>query len=239
MNKFYLTIFICLFALTAKAQFNDTTHYHAMLSSTGSINKSNTDKAYLLNNSLNFGIKKNSIVLNATNTWVYGKQNAQLTNNDFSSALFFNLYKTFKHFYYWGLANYNTSYSLKVNNQLLAGLGVAYSFVDKQTAYVNVSDGVLYDKSNLLTDLNYHTYRNSLRVQYHFLIKEIVTLDGSNFLQSSFSDKNDYIIRSSTTLGFRLRKWISLTTSLNYNKMNITNSDNLNFTYGLVFDKYF
>ncbi|MFA6084584.1 hypothetical protein [Mucilaginibacter sp.] len=40
-------------------------------------------------------------------------------------------------------------------------------------------------------------------------------------------------------MGFRLRKWISLTTSLTYNKMNITSSDNLNFTYGLAFDKYF
>jgi hypothetical protein len=170
---------------------------------------------------------------------VYGKQNANLTNNDFSSSLFFNLYKTFKHFYYWGLLNYNTSYSLKVNNQLLAGAGIAYSLIDKKDAYLNISDGILYDQSNLLANLNYNTYRNSFRLQYHFAVKELITLDGSNFLQSSLSNSNDYIIRSTTTLGFKLRKWISLTTALTYNKMNITRSDNLTFTYGLVLDKYF
>ena len=239
MNKLIILVLLSLCYQTASAQYDDTTHYHAVLASSGSINKTNTDRAYLLNNSLNFGIKKNNMVLNATNTWVYGKQNNTLTNNDFSSSLFFNLYTTFKHFYYWGLLNYNTSYSLKVNNQLLAGAGVAYSVIDKKDAYINISDGILYDQSNLLADLNYNTYRNSLRLQYHFAVKELITLDGSNFLQSSLSKSNDYIIRSTTTLGFKLRKWISLTTSLTYNKMNITSSDNLNFTYGLVFDKYF
>jgi len=239
ISKLMVFALLGLASLTARGQFTDTTQHHLMLSSTGSINKSNTDRTYLLNNSLAFGLKKKSIVLNATNTWIYGKQNNSLTNNDFSSTLFFNLYKTFNHFYYWGLANYNTSYSLKVNNQLLAGVGVAYSIIDKPNTYINLSDGVLYDKSNLLTDLNYHTYRNSFRLNYHFVFKDLVTLDGSHYLQSSFSDKNDYIIRSTSKLGIRLRKWISLTTALNYNKMNITLSDNLNFTYGLTLDTYF
>jgi len=239
MNKLIAILWLCFLAPVAYGQYNDTTYHHIMLSSTGSINKTNNDRAYLLNNSLSFGIKKKDIVLNSTSTWIYGKQNSSLTNNDFSSTLYFNLYKTFKHFYYWGLANYNTSYSLKVNNQLLAGLGVAYSVLDKKDAYINLSDGILYDQSNLLADLNYNTYRNSFRLQYHFVLKELITLDGSHFLQSSLNNEHDYIIRSTSTLGIRLRKWISLTTSLNYNKMNITHSDNLNFTYGLVLDKYF
>jgi hypothetical protein len=239
MNKLIVILLFCFIGNAAVAQYTDSTQLHIILTSTGSINKSNTDKAYLLNNSLGFGVKKDDFVFNTTNTWIYGKQNSKITNNDFSSTLFFNLYKTFNHFYYWGLANYNTSYSLKINNQLLAGVGVAYSVIDRPDAYINFSDGVLYDRSNLLAGLDYHTYRNSFRVQYHFVLKELITLDGSHFLQSSFQNKDDYIIRSTSTLGIRLRKWIILTTSLNYNKMNITRSDNLNFTYGLTVDKYF
>jgi hypothetical protein len=224
---------------TANAQFNDTTHYHLMLAAAGSVNKTDDARVYLLNNSLNFGIKKKDIWLNATNTWIYGKQDNALTNNDFSSALFFNLYKSFPHFYYWGLVNYNTSYSLKINNQLLAGAGVAYSVIDHKNLSVNISDGVVFDQSDLLVNEIYHTWRNSLRLQYHFAVDDLITLDGSNFLQSAFNNKHDYIIRTTTTLGLKLRKWISLTTSLNYNEMNITNSDNLIFTYGLTLDKYF
>jgi len=223
----------------AFGQYSDTTNYHIQLNSTGSINRTNSDIAYLLNNALNFGMKKEHFVLNSSTAWLYGKQNNSLTNNDFSSTLNFNLYKTFPHFYYWGLLNYNTSYSLKLKNQLLAGGGIAYSFLDRENAYINLSNGLLFDKSSLVAGENYNTLRNSLRLQYHFNFKEIFTLDGSHYLQSSWDRKGDYIIRSVTTFGVKIRKWISLTTSLNYNKLNITNSENLNFTYGFTLDKYF
>jgi hypothetical protein len=239
MKKLIWVILLITYFRTVQAQFNDSIYHHIVLSSTGSINKTDDATAYLLNNSLNFGIKKKDIWLNATNTWIYGKQNSALTNNDFSSSLFFNLYKTLPHFYYWGLVNYNTSYSLKINNQLLAGAGIAYSVIDKKNTYVNVSDGVLFDQSDLLANQIYHTWRNSLRLQLRLIIKDMITLDESDFLQSAFNNRRDYIIRSNTTLGIKLKKWISLTTSLTYNKMNITSSDNLIFTYGLTVDKYF
>lgn len=239
MRKLLAVLFCVISVRAAKAQFNDTTHYHVVLNSSGSINRADDGNAYLLNNALNFGIKRKDATLNATNTWIYGKQNNSLTNNDFSSTLFFNLYKTFPHFYYWGLLNYNTSYSLKINNQLLAGGGAAYSIIDQKNAYVNLSDGVLFDQSDLLVNEVYHTYRNSFRFQFHFAVNDLFTLDGVNFLQNSFSDRHDYIIRTTTTMGIKLKKWISLTTALTYNKMNITNSENLNFTYGLALDKYF
>lgn len=239
MKRLFTIILLILFSRTAQAQYNDTTHYHVALMAAGSVNKTDDATAYLLNNALNFGIKKKDMVLNATNTWVYGRQNGVLTNNDFSSALFFNLYKSIPHFYYWGLANYNTSYSLKINNQLLAGVGAAYSIIDKPNTYINLSDGVLFDQSDLLVSEIYHTWRNSFRLQYHFAIKDRLTLDGSNFLQSAFNNRHDYIIRSTTTLGLKIYKAISVTTSLVYNKMNITSSDNLIFTYGVTLDKFF
>ena len=240
MKKFatFIALFFCV--ATAFAQYNDSTFYRINVTSTGSINKTNDGRSYLLNNGLNFGIKKKDVVLSATNTFVYGNQNSTLTNRDFSSSLFFNLYKTLPRFYYWGLLNYNTSYSLKINNQFLGGVGVAYSIIDTKDAYINFSDGVLYDKSNLLGgSLDYNTYRNSFRVNYHFGITQIINLDGSNFLQNSFNNGNDYIIKSTNTISVKLNKWISLTSSLNYNRMNITQRENLLFTYGLSLDKYF
>lgn len=237
--KKWLLYFLITLSYSLKAQYNDSTFYHLAFNATGSLNETTTNKAYLLNNGLNFGIKRKDIVLNHSTNWLYGKQNGQLSNNDFSSTLNFNLYKSIPHFYYWGLLNYVTSYSLKINHQMQAGLGIAYNIIDKENFNLNVSDGLLYDTSNLLSNSRYDTYRNSLRLQYRVKIKDFILFEGSNFLQNSLSNGDDYIIRSTNRLGIKLKKWISLTTSLNYNRMNITRSENLNLTYGITIDQYF
>jgi hypothetical protein len=237
---------IITFSRAAIAQFNDTLHYHATFSSTGSINRTEDGNSYLLNNSFGFGVKKKeNLTLNLTSSFVYGKQNDDLTNRDFTTSFTANLFKyiPFKHSFYWALVNYNSSFSLKINDQTQVGAGLAYSVIDKKNVYLNFSDGVLYDQSNLMLkdtvhDI-YNTYRNSFRLQFHFLIKDILVIDGTNFLQNSFQWGSDYIIHSNTSLTLKIKKWIGLTTALSYNKMNRTGSENLLFTYGLSIDKYF
>jgi len=243
MHKCFFTFLLLLAGLTARAQFNDTTNYHVIFNGTGSVNRARDGNSYLLNNGLRFEVKKKSIALNASNSWVYGKSNGDLTNNDFSSSIDFNLYKAIPHAYYWGLANYNTSFSLKINKQLLAGGGIAYSIYDRPNAYLNVSDGILYDLSDINTSDTtrevYHTYRNSFRVQLHFVIHNLITLDSGNFLQNSLTRKGDYILRSTFGLGFKLNTWLTLNSSLAYNKISRTQSENLLLTYGLKVEKYF
>lgn len=244
-TMYKLILLLSLFFLTdaAFAQFNDSTHYHTSYASTGSINKTNDGSSYLLNNGFKFNIKNKRTTLNFNNSWVYGRSNKALTNNDFSSSLDFDLNKEKSHFYYWGLANYNTSYSLKINNQLLAGIGAAYNLIDKKNAIVNISDGILYDLSNLYVSSTendiYDTYRNSFRLNFRFVIHNIVTIDGNNFLQNSVETKSDYIIRSNTNLSVKIQKWLAFTTSLNYNRVNRTHSENVLLNYGLTMEKFF
>jgi hypothetical protein len=243
MLRIFSVIGFLLSGIAANAQFSDSAHYHVIYNSTGSINKARDGSSYLLNNSLRFEVKKKSIALNASNNWVYGRSNDALTNNDYSSTIDFNLYKAIPHAYYWGLANYNTSYSLKINSQLLAGGGIAYSILDKPNAYLNISDGILYDLSDINTSDTtrelYHTYRNSLRLQLHFLINNLITVDSGSFLQNSLTRNNDYNIRSTFGLGFKLNNWLNLNGSVSYNKVSRTQSENLLMAYGLRLEKYF
>ncbi|MBS7563639.1 DUF481 domain-containing protein [Mucilaginibacter sp. Bleaf8] len=239
-----ILVFILLFScsLTASAQFSDTTQYHAVFNGTGTVNRTKDGNSYLLNNALGFGMKKKSILLNLNNSWIYGRNNSDLTNNDYSTSLDFNLYRTLPHFYYWGLANYNTSFSLKINNQLLAGGGIAYSIYDRPEAYLNISDGVLYDLSDLYVNdqrIDYHTYRNSLRLQFRFIIRKNVSVDGGAFWQPSLTRRNDTNLRSTLNLGFKLSNWLSLTSSLAYNRISVTDSENLLLTYGLKLERWF
>ena len=239
---FFLVPFLFLYQ-TSFAQFTDSTNYVVNYSSTGSLNNTNDGKSYLLNNGLKFGVRKKSVSLNFNNKWIYGKQNRQLTNNDFSSSLDFNLYKTLPHFFYWGLVNYNTSKSLKVNNQLLAGAGIAYSIYDREDAYLNISDGILFDSSDLTLDNEikdiYHTYRNSLRLSFRFVISKIIIVNSSSYFQSSLSNGSDYIMKSDSSLAFKVNKWLSLTTAFNFNRVAITDRQNSLLSYGLSFERYF
>lgn len=263
MRLLLLLTGLCLFSLSAWSQDQpvggqlhdslfrkkDTTKhspdstYHINLTAAGSINRTISDITYLFNNDLKLGLKKKSISLSFDNDWIYGTDHHTLTNNDYTSVLQFNLYKSIPHFFYWGLANYNTSYSLKVNSQILAGAGVAYSVWDRKRAYFNISDGLVYDQSDLVlpdsSHLSYHTVRNSLRLSFRFEIKDLLVIDGANFLQNSFNIASDYIIRSTTNLSVKLNKWLLLTSSVVYNEQKRTESSNFIFTYGVKIDKYF
>ncbi|WP_262248047.1 DUF481 domain-containing protein [Parapedobacter soli] len=239
-------VYILLLLLPAmadvQAQWNDSTHYFIKLSSTNSINRANDKSAYLFNNGLGFSIRKERVSLNWNNTWLFGEQNGAKTNNDFSTTFDANFYRPDRKFFYWGLANYNTSFSLKIKNQLLAGAGVAYSFFDTESAYLNLSDGFLFDASSILEDelpIHYQTVRNSFRLAYRFVIHSLVVMQGNNFYQPSLTDGSDFNIRLNNDVSFALFRGLAIKAALTYNRVNRTGSENLLFTYGLSFERYF
>ncbi|NOT77327.1 MAG: DUF481 domain-containing protein [Cyclobacteriaceae bacterium] len=226
------------------SQFNDSTHYYFSYASTGSINKTNAGNSYLLSNFLKFNISKDKIEVNTNNSWVYGQQQATVTNNDYSSSLDFNYLKNQQRLYYWGLLNYDISYSLKINNRFQGGLGIAYSFVNTKNAHLIISDGFLYETGDLidpeLGNVVYNTFRNSLRIKFRWDIKdELIVIDGSDFYQPSLSSGTDYVIKSNTNLHIKIKKWLSFTTSITYNRLSLNSRENLLITYGLRAEKYF
>ena len=240
--------FSCFLALLlsspARAQFNDTINYYTNYTSTGVINKTNEGNSYVLNNSVRFTIYKKSISLSTTNNWVYGKQHGNLTNNDFVSIADVNLFRSERHIYYWGLVNYEKSYSLKTNYRFQSGAGFGYYVIDHENFVLQLSNGVLFEKSDLFdseTDkLDYQTWRNSFRIKFRLVaLNEVFTLESSDFLQHSFSDRRDYIIKSISSLSLKLYKWLSFTATLNYNRLNVTERENLLCNFGLMVEKYF
>ena len=161
-----------------------------------------------------------------------------LTNNDFSSIIDFNLFKTINNFYYWGLGSFDKSYLLKIDNRIQAGLGIGYSILNNADINVTLSDGILYEKSDLYDLEAYEILRNSFRLKYRFVYKNMIVLDGTDFLQNSLSKSDDYIVKLISNLSFKLNKLLSLTSSATYNKLNLTQKENLLITFGLSLEKY-
>ncbi|XZF16006.1 DUF481 domain-containing protein [Chitinophagaceae bacterium MMS25-I14] len=242
MKRIILQILFFLSAAVCYGQFSDSTQYYTGLISTGSYNKTNTSSAYLFTNRLNAGIKKKTVELNFNNTWIYGTQDRSLTNNDFNSLFNCNVYRLFPHAYYWGLATYNTSISLKINSQYQAGGGLAYNIIDQKKIKLNVSDGLIYENSDVyLRDTTrdvYNTGRNSLRLTLR-CDTGIFKLNTTAFLQNSLWMKNDYIVKVDASLSIRVIKWLSFTVAYSYNRFNRTGKENTLLTYGLTLEHYY
>lgn len=236
-------LLLLLFFSNCFAQFNDSTHYRLRYLATGSLNQTKAAKAYLFNNGTLFNISQPKTVFSASANWTYGQQNNVLTNNDFIALANLDFHKKNTRLYYWALSNYQTSYSLKTAYKIQAGGGFGYSIVDSPRTYIGISDGFLYEANNLIDpDLGqdvYSTVRNSFRLRYKFIIKKVLTLNGTDFVQPSLLSVSDYILNFNNDLSLQLRKWLNLTTALNYNRINRTKRDNLLLTFGISIDKYF
>lgn len=242
MKKLSAFIIGIVIAATVCAQYTDSTQYYASYASTGVINKTNTSHSYVLANTARFGIRKKKVSLNSFGNWIYGNNESGLTNNDVTATLDATINSKVKRLYYWALANYTSSFSLKINKQFQAGGGAAYDLVQSKSVALNVSEGVLFETNDLYIDTvrdKYNTIRNSFRLRFRFDFRELVVLDGTHYWQPSFLDGNDYIIKSNTTLTIKLRKWLGITAAVAYNRFNRTKKDNLLFNYGITMEKYF
>jgi hypothetical protein len=234
---------VIIFFLVMQHGYGQDSTWHLNFAGSGNLNKTNNGTTYIFNNSLRTTYSKKVLNINNVLSWIYGENPERKTNNDFLAVVDFDLFKKNHKWYYWGLTGYEKSFSLKIADRIQAGGGIGYNLLDKKNAVIILTDGLLYEKSQLTEPdvydrLRYETLRNSFRLKYRFVIKEIITIDGIHFLQHSLNDGQDYIIRSTSGIGFKLTKWLSLHTGLVYNKVNITGKSNLLFTYGINIDKY-
>lgn len=227
----------------------DTPHVHYNYSGTGSLNNTNSLRSLVVDNHVKLSLLERSSAINFTNDWVYGKQNAVLTNNDYSGSLDIGIYKTLAHFYYWGMANYTTSVSLLIHHQEQVGLGPGYNLIDKKKAALLVSDGVIYENGDLYDSLYggsngnhyrrdiYYVFRNSVHLLFRWLIRDRYSLEGSGFLENAFSDLADYNLRITGSASVKLEKWLALTTAVAYNRFTRTRSRNTLVTFGLTIQR--
>jgi len=245
LNKVAAVLFLLfLVCLTAYSQYADTMTYSAKAQLAGVFNKTNTTKSFLANNNLRFSMMKKHTAVNWYGSWIYGKQNAGLTNNDVSLNSDYNIYDKNQRIYAWGFAAYDKSYSLKIINRFQGGFGFGYELLNSTVLSLNLSDGIIYENSNLdqsadPTVKDIETFRNSLRLKYALIVTKIIELRGSNYWQQSVENKGDYVIKANNTLNVKLKKWLSITVVMTYNRINITQRENFLLTYGLTFDKSF
>jgi hypothetical protein len=237
---FFVFVF---FSLVSFSQINDSVHHHFSFASSGTINKTQETSSYVLTNAAGYEVSKKKIGFNAGASWIYGQQDKKLSNNDISVSSNLDFLKNKQKFYYWALLNFDESYSLKINYRFQSGIGVGYTFVNNPTLNFVISDGFVYETSDLTDPVLgkdiYQTVRNSFRVKYKWSYKNTVILQGTDFIQPSLISLKDYILKFNNQLSLRLNKWLAINATMDYNKISRTNRENLLVTYGVTVDKYF
>lgn len=242
-KKIIFLIVIILYSSACFCQFNDSVHHHFTFGSTGIYNQTKDLKSFVLNNNASFEINEKRLSFSASGSWIYGKQQKQLSNNDVSVSGNVDYLKDVQKLYYWGLMNYDKSYSLKINYRFQSGIGVGYTFVKSPHLNFQVTDGFIFETSDLTDPARgkdiYQTVRNSLRIKYNWSYKNTFVLSGTNFVQPSIISLDDYILKFNNKLTVKLYKWLSLAATMDYNKISRTNRENLLLTFGVSIDEYF
>lgn len=241
---FLIFNFLLLNNVSCYSQFSDTIDYYIATNLAGNINKTVAGTNYLFNNGAKFSIQKDRLAFNTNNNWLYGENSGKLINNDFISSTDFNLYHSPQsRFNYWGLANYTSSFSLKINSQFQGGAGVAYKLINMESMMLRISDGVLFESSNVVlndsVNQTYNTIRNSLRLQFRYKFKKLLSFESASYWQPSLTYSNDYIININAGLNVKLLQWLSFTSKINYINISRTQRENMLITYGIVMEKYF
>jgi hypothetical protein len=242
--KYPLIVFLSVLPLfSVVAQSNDSMAYYVYYNSTGAFTKTNDQRSLVFNNIFKFSMHKKIMSFHTSNSWLYGKQSDVRINNDFSSAIETDLLKNANKIYYWALATFDKSFSLNIHHRFQVGAGLGWTAVDNKNILLVLSDGLIYEQGDLadneLGRRNYSTWRNSFRIKYRWDVTEVVIVDGTGFFQPSLSCWEDQIIKSTTTMAFKIKKWLSLTTAVTYNKISITDRENLLVTYGIILENYF
>lgn len=238
MRVFALLLLLIPTGIFAQTVAKDTIIYSVHASSTGSFSKTNDLKSVVFNNVLKLSITKGDFSLQNSDGWIYGQQSNVKINNDFTTVLEGDWLKRTHKLYVWGLGTFDKSYSLKINYRYQVGAGPGFTFVRNDKITVIASDGIMFEEGDLtdpeLGKISYSTWRNSFRLKYHWIISNMFTFDGTGFVQPSISHKNDNIFRYTTTFSVKMKKWLSLTSSLTYNKITRTERENLVLTYGIA-----
>lgn len=244
MEKYALWILnvmliFCSYAVKGIAQEPDTADRHFMNATlNGSMNRTADGLVYMSNNTFSYSYRQDMMVLNTRAQFVFGQSLGKVTNRDYTAGLDGNWYlRKDKKWYVWALGNGLSSYSLKINHQVQAGGGFAYNVWNSDKLWLNISDGLLFEQSEIIDAegglLNYSTLRNSLRINFGFSFEKKFFFKTVSFWQPSLHIAGDYIINSHTEFRYQLFDWLQISTNLNYNKVSRTEKENLLFTYGV------
>ncbi|GAB3261894.1 hypothetical protein GCM10027347_27240 [Larkinella harenae] len=154
-------------AKAAPVPASDPSGLHYKLTADGTITAGNVDRALIqVGGAFDWAVSK--LFRFASNpTFAYGRQNQQLNEREFT-ADFRASYLQERRFYYLAFGATEISNLRKIRNRLTGGAGVGYKILSRKNAFLSVTNVLLYEYTDFITNTaevpDINVLRNSTRL---------------------------------------------------------------------------
>lgn len=184
------------------------------VSGDGNMSRGNVNRTLLILKG-NFTYAHKGTDLSITPTYMYGDQNGDLAENDYSTIVFGNFYQR-QRIYTWALGMVEHSHLRGVDFRTQDGGGIGFNFVPHtDTNAVSLTTGLVYEFVKYNTDSIIETWRSSTRFKgRHRFFKNKLRLSYEFYIQPSVVDINNFRARCNIALEFPLYKHLSFRTAI-------------------------
>lgn len=182
----------------------------------------------------------NYFKLSTNPSFVYGQQNGVLAEREWFGD-FRTTFRYEKRLYYLAFGSYERSNLRQINHRWTIAGGVGYKLLDRNVAYLSITNVILNEYTDFVELNDISIYRNSTRLFGEYKIdRDRLTITHTAFYQPAFGQRN---IRwnASLSLQMKLTSVVSVRSTLAnaYESLVVPGRKNndLRFTVGLVYEK--
>lgn len=178
--------------------------------------------------------------LSISPVYLYGKQNGNLAEDDYSGTMYLNTFHE-KRIFQWIIAIFEHSRLRGIDERHNYGGGFGWNIIKKTQAHsLAITTGLIYEKANFTTISDFETWRSSTRLKgRHKVFHKHIKFNHETFVQPSIL--NSFDLRWRTLLSFEapISHHISARIAYQhtYESIILPNKvrDDYNITFGLSF----
>ncbi|AFK02701.1 hypothetical protein Emtol_1555 [Emticicia oligotrophica DSM 17448] len=191
----------------------------------------------------NFDLNSNKIIkFSSSPSYIYGQQNKVLAEKE----VFLDLRTSILHerkFYYLAFTSFEKSNLRKINNRFIGAGGVGLKLIQKDHAYVSVTNVLLYEKTDFVINEKFpdrNLWRNSTRLFGEYTFKgSKASISHTLFIQPGITEKN-FRWNGNLILKYQLSKHVSFRSTVenSYESIVVPGRQNNDFrwTFGVVYE---
>ncbi len=178
--------------------------------------------------------------LSVAPVYLYGKQNGNLAEDDYSGTMYLNMFHE-KRFFQWSLAIFEHSRLRGIDERHNYGGGIGCQIIKKtENQSLSITTGILYEKVNFSIISDRETWRSTTRLKgRHKVIHKHVKFAHETFVQPSILNSFDLRWRTILSLEAPISHHLSARVAYQHTYESIILptkvKDDYNITFGLAF----